>query len=147
MGWLAELEGEIVGLDTAPLIFFIERHHDYIDAIRPFFQAADDGQIQIVTSTVTLLEVLIQPIRRRDEHLAYRYNDILLSSPNITTAVLTPNIAQQAAELRAEYALKTVDSIQIATALEHDAKSFLTNDRDFSRVSAIEIIYLRDLIK
>jgi predicted nucleic acid-binding protein len=145
MGWIAELYGQVVGLDTAPLIYFIERHPGYIDTIRPFFQAVDRGDLSVVTSTVTLLEVLIHPIRRKDESLAYRYNDILLSSPNIITDPLTPTIAQYAAELRAEHSLKAVDAIQLATALSHNAVAFLTNDRDFGNVPGITILRVSDL--
>lgn len=58
--------------------------------------------IRVVTSTVTLLEVLVHPIRHGDEALAHQYNDILLSSSNIATIPVTPTTAQTAAELRAE---------------------------------------------
>lgn len=85
MGWVDELHGKLVAIDTSPLIFFIERHPEYIGTLRPFFPAVDQGEIKLVTSAVTLLEVLVQPIRRKDESLAFRYNDILLSSPNINT--------------------------------------------------------------
>ena len=39
MGWVNDLGGEIVGLDTAPVIYFIEKHPTYVDMLRPFFQA------------------------------------------------------------------------------------------------------------
>jgi len=80
MGWVNDLHGQTIGLDTAPLIYFIERHPDYIQALRPFFVSLSEGKLHVVTSTVTLLEVLVQPLRRGDEALAHRYNDILLSS-------------------------------------------------------------------
>jgi predicted nucleic acid-binding protein len=145
MGLVEELQGQTVGFDTSPFIFFIERHSEYVDLIRPLFAAADRGELKIVTSSVTLIEVLVQPIRRNDELLAYRYNDILLSSPNISTTPVTPVIAQLAAELRAEYALKTADAVQLATAVSHGAAAFLTNDRDFRDVPGIKIIRLLDL--
>lgn len=146
MGWVEDLHGEVVGLDTAPLIYFIERLPKYINEVRPFFQAVNRRDLRIVTSVVTLIEVLVHPIRRNDESLAYRYNDILLSSPNIATDPLTPTIAQHAAELRAEYSLKTVDAIQLATAFSHGCRAFLTNDRDFGDISGIRILRLRDLV-
>lgn len=85
MEWVTKLHGKTVGLDTAPLIFFIEQHELYADVLRPFFTALAAGQFRAVTSTVTLLEVLVHPLRHGDEVLAHRYNDILLSSPNIST--------------------------------------------------------------
>ena len=115
------------------------------DTIRPLFQAVDHGDIQLVTSVVTLLEVLVHPIKHGDEAIAQNYNDILLSSPNIATLPLTPVTAQVAAELRAEHGLKTPDAIHAATAIYEKADAFLTNDRDFSALDGIEVLKLRDL--
>ena len=85
MGWIDDLEGQTVGLDTAPLIFYIEEHATYGKMLDPFFDAVAEGDILLVTSTVTLLEVLVHPLKNKDDALAHKYNDILLSSPNIQT--------------------------------------------------------------
>jgi hypothetical protein len=37
------LQREIVGLDTAPLIYFIEENPDYLNTVRPFFVSVDRG--------------------------------------------------------------------------------------------------------
>ncbi len=145
MGWVEDLHGKTVGLDTSPLIFFIEKHPVYADVVRPFFQAVDRGEIHVVTSTVTLLEVLVHPIRRKDESLAHQYNDILLTSPHIFTMPVTPVTAQLAAELRADYKLKTPDAIQLAVAMTNNAAAFLTNDRDYGSVPSIDVIKLHDV--
>ena len=63
MGWIDELQGTIVGLDTAPLIYFIEANSAYLLILEPFFAAMDQGDVSVVTSTNTLLEVLEHPIR------------------------------------------------------------------------------------
>lgn len=54
MEWVAALRGQVIGLDTAPLIYFIEEHHAYLEIVRPFFVAMDRGELSVVTSTVTL---------------------------------------------------------------------------------------------
>jgi predicted nucleic acid-binding protein len=113
--------------------------------VRPFFKSLALGNFQIVTSTVTLLEVLVHPLRRGDKALAHQYNDILLSSPNVSTLPVTYATAQEAAELRARHNLKMPDAIQLAVALSAGATSVLTNDRDFPRKSGIEILRLRNL--
>jgi hypothetical protein len=58
MEWIADLLGQVVGLDTAPLIYFIEEHPTYLSTVDPFFEALAASQVQAVTSTVTLVEVL-----------------------------------------------------------------------------------------
>jgi hypothetical protein len=37
MGWVDDLRGKVIGLDTAPFIYYIERHASYIDVLRLFF--------------------------------------------------------------------------------------------------------------
>ena len=61
MEWIATLQGEVVGLDTTPLIYLIEENPTYLETIRPFFLAMDRGAFRVVTSTVTLPEVLVRP--------------------------------------------------------------------------------------
>jgi hypothetical protein len=76
--WVNDLTGKTIGLDTAPLIYFIEEHPDYLDAVKCFFEAMDKGKIVVVSSTVSLLEVLVHPLRNNDNALASEYRDILL---------------------------------------------------------------------
>ena len=75
MEWLTTLRGAVVGPDTAPLIYYIEENPDYAGVVQPFFEAIDRGEVHVVTSTVTLLEVLVHP---RSQH---RASGSLLSSP------------------------------------------------------------------
>jgi len=146
MGWIKDLHGQTVCVDTSPLIFFIEEHPTYGPVLDPFFESVSRGEITLITSTIALLEVLVHPIRHDDEPLAQSYNDILLSSPHISTLPVTPLTAQVAAEIRAEGKLKTPDAIHLATALTHKATTFLTNDRDFGSNPSIEILKLRDIL-
>lgn len=145
MGWVEDFHGKTVGLDTAPLIYYIEDHPIYAALLAPFFDAVKLGEIRIVTSTVTLLEVLVQPLKHGDERLAHEYNDILLSSPNILTVPVTPATAQTAAELRTTGKLKTPDAIQLATSINHRAHAFLTGDRDFGDFDLLKVLRIRDL--
>lgn len=142
---LDDLSGQIVGLDTAPLNFFIEDKKPEADYLAPFFSLLQLGDTKVVTSVVTVTEVLVHPLRHNNEKLASEYLDILLSHPQILALPVSSAIAQHAAELRAQYSLKTVDAIQLATALSQSATTFLTNDRDFRDVPGIKIIRLVDL--
>ncbi|MEW6772258.1 MAG: PIN domain-containing protein, partial [Bacillota bacterium] len=110
MGWIENLRGEKVGLDTAPFIYFIEENQTYLPVIRPFFEALDRGSFSGITSAVTLLEVLVQPFRLNDEDTAQRYREILLNARNLKTMAVSPEIAEKAAKLRATYNLRTPDA-------------------------------------
>ena len=144
MEWVRRLRGAVVGLDTAPLIYFVEEHPVYLPLIDPFFEAMGRGEIQVVTSTLTLTEVLVYPYKHRDKGLAQQYWNILIDSRNLRTIPVSPDIAADAASLRAVYGLKTPDSIQLATARTAMATVFLTNDERLALapVSGLEIVVL-----
>ena len=140
--WIDSLQGTVVGLDTAPLIYFVEEHPIWLAVVRPFFEALDQGQFQAVTSTVTLTEVLVRPLRQSEVILAERYREILLRARNLATIPVSAAIAEQAAAIPAQYRLRTPDSIQIATAMYGNATSFLTNDQKLSALKTLRIITL-----
>ena len=54
MEWIDSLKGEIVGLDTAPLIYYIEEHPAYLESVRYFFEAVDRGDFKVVTMLIRL---------------------------------------------------------------------------------------------
>jgi predicted nucleic acid-binding protein len=145
MGWIDKLQGNIVCLDTAPIIYFMEQNAQFHSKLRPFFVELDAGKFQAVTSVLTLVEVLVHPLRRGDEATAMKYHDILLSAPNVTTYAVTYPIAQRAAELRAQHRLKTPDAIQLAIALNYGATAFFTNDRRIPSIPGLEIVRLSEL--
>lgn len=145
MEWLIELQGQIVGLDTAPLIYFIEQNETYIELVHAFFQAMNQGEFQVVTSTLTLTEVLVHPLRSGNVNLAGQYRDIVLDQENLTTVPVSTEIAEVAAQLRATHNLRTPDAIQIATATQEDATFFFTNDARLAAVPGLEVLVLESL--
>lgn len=108
----------------------------------PFFKAVEIGEVQVVTSTLTLAEVLVYPYKYGNRSLAQQYSNILLHSRNLRTIPVSAEIAIEASRLRAAYRLKTPDSIQIATARTANATAFLTNDEGLAPVSGLQIITL-----
>lgn len=64
MGLVDELRETRVCIDTAPVIYFIEKHPKYLNVVKPIFTEIEAGNIDAITSTITLLEVLVQPLRK-----------------------------------------------------------------------------------
>jgi predicted nucleic acid-binding protein len=145
MEWLEALRGAVVGLDTAPLIYFVEENPTYLPFVRPFFEAVDRGELRVVTSVLTLTEVLVHPMRRGDDDLADQYRRILLHADQITTVPVSEGVAEEASRLRARYNLRTPDAIQLATAIRCGASAFLTNDGRLPELSALNILVLNQL--
>lgn len=129
-----QLQGKLLALDTAPFIYFLERSPEYRPLVRPFFEALERGEIHAV-SVLTLVEVLVHPIRRRNPELAGQYRQILLSSDHLLVAPVSLDIAEEAARLRAKFNLRAPDAIQLATAVTSGADFFLTNDKQFLKAS------------
>jgi predicted nucleic acid-binding protein len=143
--WIEALRGSTVGLDTGPLIYYIEEHPAFLPKIKPFFEAAERNEFRIVTSFVTLIEVLVHPLREGRPDLADEYRTILLHSPALTAIPLDEGIAEEAAALRAQHNLRTPDAIQLATAIRSGASSFLTNDAALASLSGISVLVLKQL--
>ena len=146
MMWVDSLSGNVVCVDTAPLIYFVEENPRYIDAVAPFFNAVESGRIRAITSVVTLSEVLVVPLRSGNTVLADRYRSILLPGAGIATYPVTQAIAEEAARIRAAYRrVRTPDAIQLATAIVGGARLFLTNDTSLPDLPNLQMLVVDEL--
>lgn len=137
-------------LDTAPFIYLIEENLRYISIVERIFSEISYGNILGISSYLTLLEVLIKPIKEGAREIANEYRDLLLGNVFLRMFPLDDRVAEKAAELRAKYdgngfKLKTPDAIQIATGLLNGAEVFLTNDISLKQVQEIEVVALDDI--
>ncbi|SRR5258708_11006757 len=141
----SDFRNKIVFLDTAPLIYFIEGNSLYQNKLKKFFESNDNGNFSFITSTITLLEVLVKPMRDGQKELAAKYKDILTKAGGIEIFDITIDLAAKAAELRAKYNLRTPDAIQIAVSIGNKASYFLTNDLRLKSISEIKSVTLSEL--
>jgi predicted nucleic acid-binding protein len=110
----------------------------------PIFQIIDDGKMSAVTSVISLLEVLTQPLRLGNNDLCLQYHDLLSNAEHLRLTAIDSTIARKAALVRAKYSIRTPDALQIATAIETGCDAFLTNDAAFKRVKDITVLLLDD---
>jgi hypothetical protein len=118
---LSEALGEIktIFLDTAPVIYFIEAHHQFGPLVKQVVELMNENRIQAVTSVLTLSEVLPKPVETGNDELAEKFKTYLKSGPNLTLLPIGEAIGETAGVLRGKYPyLKTVDAVQIAAALD-----------------------------
>ena len=138
--------GKSLFLDTAPLIYFIEKNRRYHHIIKPVIYQIDALETKGLTSTITLLEVLVHPLRNGNKKPANKYKAILLSSTGLVTYEISHAISERAALFRAKHGLKTPDAIQLATATHHKANYFLTNDPALKKVKGVKVLVLDDYL-
>jgi predicted nucleic acid-binding protein len=134
-----------VFLDTAPVIFFIERDPSYSALVDEIFDRIDAGTLHAVTSPVTLAECLVQPMRRGLIQAQRDFTDLIVFGANVTFQRLDDATGQRAADLRARYNLLLADAFQVAAALDGGCDALLTNDYAFRRVQELTILILDDL--
>jgi predicted nucleic acid-binding protein len=131
-----------VGVDTSLFIYLIEEHPKFLPIVRPLFAEADAGRRQLVTSAVTLLEVLVVPFRAGDRALAARYEALLAGSRGLTLVDIDRVQLRAAAQLRAAHALRTPDALQVAEAVSEGCAVLVTNDRALRPVPGLQVIQL-----
>lgn len=139
-------EGDsLIGIDTSPFIYFVERNLKYLAVMREIFRRITEGQFGACTSVMTLAEVLVVPFKHQNPKLANEYKNLLFNGINFKIYAINSQIAETAARLRANHNLRTPDALQIATALENNCQAFLCNDRGLRRVTDLKIILLDEL--
>lgn len=100
-----------------------------------------------VTSTLTMLEVLLQPHRDSDEERIDSFYALLSTYPHLMWVDTTLEIADRAAQLRATFNLRTPDAIQAATAIVCGSTGFISNDPVFRRIPQLAVIILDDFLE
>ena len=135
-----------IAVDTSVFIYQIESEAKYADLASAVFERLDAGGVHSATSTVTMLELLVQPYRRRDLDLVNRFFALLSTYPRLEWIAPSLEIADCAARLRAEHTLRTPDAIQAATALVWQADVFVSNDAAFRRVSGLDLLLLDEFL-
>lgn len=147
--FLAELKRfPKVGLDSSILIYHLEDVEPYSDLTEAAFAAIAEGFPGAVLSTISVTELLVQPLAEGQKDRVVAFERFVLSLPN--TALIPPSypIAKEAARLRARYGIRTPDALLIATALGEEAQAFLTNDSHLRRLKAegIAVVVLDDYV-
>jgi predicted nucleic acid-binding protein len=142
VGLMADLGHGPVGVDTAIFIYLIEEHPRFLRLIEPLFREVDKGRRELVTSALTLLEVLVVPYRSGNHLLARRYEALLTQSRGVRVTEISRDHLRAAAQLRAATSVKTPDSLHLVAAMSARCTVFLTNDRDLPAIPGIRILQL-----
>ncbi len=137
--------GQKVFIDTAPLIYWFEDHPVYVKKMAGFFDEITKKHIPLITSMITYIEVLTQPARLGADDLADKYRDYFLNSEQLNIYPLDMLVADAAVNLRATYALRTPDAIQLATAQVCGCNCILSNDRKWRRTKSLRILLVDEL--
>jgi predicted nucleic acid-binding protein len=132
--------------DTNLFIYFLEGNNQLsVDTRRLRTSMLKRGD-QLLTSTLTLGEVLVKPLETGDRFLCTKYEDAITK-----TASLLPFDAKAAwryAEIRFDRSLRAPDAVQLACAASASVDLFVTNDRRLQgkQVKGIQFIVPLDQV-
>ena len=108
-------------LDTAPVIYFVERNPEFVDRVDPIFD-----RLEFLTD---LEQVYLNVVTR---------GDVLFVEDTLA-------IAHEAARVRFKYNLQLPDALQIAAAIASNCEAFLTNDVQIKRVTELKVLVVSEL--
>jgi predicted nucleic acid-binding protein len=117
-------------VDANILIHLVEHSDGLSAALTDLFTTQTSGRPFLVTSELTLAEVLVGPYRETNDRLIDRYDAATISSEQLEVGPVVRPVLWYAAALRAQYpALKTPDAIHVSTAIGMRCSHFLTADK------------------
>jgi len=136
----------VVGLDTAPLIYFIEDVTPYADLLHPVFDRLERHALAAVTSTITLAEILTKPLADKNFTLVDEIKFAIKTFSTLSMVAIDEKLAEAAALIRARHAIRLPDALQIAAAIQGEATLFITNDKRLKKVDGVEVLVLSDYL-
>jgi predicted nucleic acid-binding protein len=91
--------------DALIFIYSVEKHSIYALTLRPLWEAVARGDLEVLSSELTLMETLIGPLKQGDAALETDYENFF-ASPGIRLLPITSSILRAGARLRATLGVK-----------------------------------------
>ena len=124
------MSGKKAFLDTNLFIYLIEENELYLNKVHNMLQFLEHNGYEIITSTLTLGEILTKPYKDNRLDLVEQYKAFFSDMELIE---LNSEIASLFANIRAKYNIKTPNAVQLASAIYGNTDLFVTNDDRLSR--------------
>ena len=120
--------------DTNLLIYWLDKPEEWAEPIYRLRQWHKENEIRIITSALSLAEILVRPISGENLERAREYLHLI---SEMGCLGFGPDEAWAFAEIRSAYPqIKPPDCIQLACAGVRGVDYFCTNDEALQRVSA-----------
>jgi len=119
-----------------------EDGYEYCEKIINFIE---DRQIDGVLSTIVLIEILVGFYQNSENSEADRFSSSAMLNYDIIPVNL--DIAQKAAQIRAQHNIKLPDAIISASAINSKSEFFITYDKTLLKKLIIKKITPKDFVK
>jgi len=135
-----------VFLDTNIFIYFIEDEGRLGRLAFELFEKLSLRRDEILTSTLTLGEILTRPLSEGRVDLANRY-EAALNSTGVSLLSFDKPAARHYAGLRRDKSIRPPDAIQLAVAAAAGCDLFVTNDKQLTGKVVPGIQFITNLEK
>ena len=132
-------------LDANLYIYAFEGIETHRKRMAELLAAIDRQQATVIASELLFTEILPRPMKDGRHDLIERYLDLFRGTSRIHLVPVDRSVILRSVHLRADFGLRSMDALHLATALVHDCESFVTNDRRLARVDGVRVLVLDDL--
>lgn len=146
MGLLTAIRGDRIYLDTNVWIYAVESYPSFIQDLTALFQSIDQGHQVAITSELSLAEVLVKPLREKNQARQDAYKRAIVNRKNVFVLPVLRELLIDAAQIRADIGLKLPDAIHVATAVRSQCTTFLTNDDRLKSLDSLNVVLLSEAI-
>jgi predicted nucleic acid-binding protein len=118
--------------DTNMFIYLWENNATLGPATQQLWKQMLAAKVGLVTSTMTLGEIRVGPLRKGQEDVAAQYRAAIKAAA--TVVPFDEKAADRFATIRAETPVKQPDGIHLASAAVHGVELFITNDEKLCKL-------------
>jgi len=134
-----------VFLDTNVFVYMFEGAEPFRSRALEIRKRMIDRGDRIVTSAMTLGEVLVKPTKLGAASLIEQYDRAIRDTAHVVS--FDPQVAWRYASLRATHTLRNADAIQLACASHFGVDLFITNDKELHKLNVPGIGFIAPLEK
>ncbi len=137
-----------VYFDVNVFIYALEPTADmqpYFATVSQLFELAVAKKIIVITSELTLAEALVGAYKNNTPLVAL-YEEMISDRADLSVCAVDRKILTTAALLRSQYKMALADAIHVATALNHNADFFITQDKRLQSTESIQKLTLDSLL-
>jgi uncharacterized protein len=136
-----------VFLDTNIFIYFIEDEGKLGRMAFELFEKLSKRRDEVLTSTLTLGEILTQPMRLGRHDLVSRYEEAL-NATGVRMLSFDRTAAREYARVRRDETIRAPDALQLSVAASSGCDLFVTNDKQLTTklIPGIQFITALDKI-
>ena len=129
--------------DTNLFIYLLEDKEELTTRVVSLRERMRERGDELLTSTLTVGEILIRPLEAGDEELADQYEQALAAAATILP--FDGAAARAFASIRRDRTIRPPDAIQLACAAAAGVHLFITNDQRLSRKVVRGVHFIQSL--